>query len=415
MAEAPGGRERGRNLEVGPVELGDLGEASDLFWPAGFPAVLTNEEVMSARLMIGGAPPADLIAQRMAAGQVAMGQGLVAGLLHGCRDAGVRLLRGCQAESLIVEASGRVNGIRAAGHDMPARLGVVLACGGFDQEPRLRRQLLDGPYHHPVAPPVGRGAALRLAGGAGAALSHTGESWSWPVRPASGAPWPDGTPRFDLVVAERVLPHSLWVDTHGRRFVDESAHNCALAFAHVDPATGRPRHLPAWAIVDSQYRRRYPLAGVMPTQPTPEEVAEADDLNSLAAHIGVDGGTLEETVRRFNTYAEAGCDPDFARGYTAYDRYWGDPAAPHPNLGPLSQSPYFAVPILPGLVGTKGGLDIDADANVLDWNGETIPGLYAAGNAAAATIGPGTVSAGSTVGSAIAWGFTAGTAAARKG
>lgn len=59
--------------------------------------------------------------------------------------------------------------------------------------------------------------------------------------------------------------------------------------------------------------------------------------------------------------------------------------------------------------GTKSGPRTDAAACVLGWDGDPVPGLYAAGNAMAAVIGPGTVSPGATIGSALTWGWVAGT------
>jgi 3-oxosteroid 1-dehydrogenase len=67
------------------------------------------------------------------------------------------------------------------------------------------------------------------------------------------------------------------------------------------------------------------------------------------------------------------------------------------------------VPLEAGLVGTKGGPRTDVHARVLDWDDQPIPGLYAAGNTMAAVIGPATVSPGATIGSALTWGWIAGT------
>ncbi|MFF4988072.1 FAD-dependent oxidoreductase [Streptosporangium saharense] len=403
FAEARGARSRGRNLEVAPVALGDLGEPEDLFWPPPFfRPVLTNEEITRFRLLTGGPPPYDLIGERMAAGQVALGQGLVAGLLLGCRAAGVELLRGQRVTGLL---PGKVR----AGERAFAADHVVVASGGFEHDPGLRERLLSGPYAHPVTPPVGRGDALRLAGQVGAALAHPAESWSWPVTQRATSTWPGGTPRPDLIIAERMLPHVVWVNAAGDRFVNESSHNAALAFAEIDPGTGRPRNMPAWAVADSRYRARYPLAGSPPGQPLPDHVIEATTLPELAERTGIDPVRLTATLDRFNANAERGADPDFGRGEATYDRQWGDVTAPHPNLGAVAEPPFYALAVLPGTVGTKGGLRVDEHARVLDWSDTPIAGLYAAGNAAAATIGPGIISPGATIGSALTWGWIAGT------
>jgi succinate dehydrogenase/fumarate reductase flavoprotein subunit len=199
------------------------------------------------------------------------------------------------------------------------------------------------------------------------------------------------------------------VNRDGRRFVDESSHNCALALAETDPATGAPRNLPAWAVVDAGYREGYPLAGAAPGTPLPPWVRTADTLAELAELVEIDVEALVGTVDRFNAAAAQGTDPEFGRGTTPYDRLGGDLTAAHPNLGPLDRGPFHAVPVHAGLVGTKGGPRTDASARVLDWDDQPIPGLHAAGNAMAAVIGPGTVSPGATIGSALTWGWVAGT------
>lgn len=81
-------------------------------------------------------------------------------------------------------------------------------------------------------------------------------------------------------------------------------------------------------------------------------------------------------------------------------------------MGTIEESPFFALPIRAGLVGTKGGACTDGDGRVLDWSGNPIPGLFAAGNAADSVIGPGILSSGMTLGLALTWGWLAGTAAA---
>lgn len=207
----------------------------------------------------------------------------------------------------------------------------------------------------------------------------------------------------------------IWVNPAGRRFVNETSHNCALSFTEIDPATNRARNLPAYAVGDAQYRHAYTLAGAAPGDPVPDWVIEGDTLADLASAIGVNGDRLATTVATFNQSAQAGIDAEFGRGSSSYDRHLGDPAAAHPNLGTIETPPFFAMPVLPGLVGTKGGAVTDANARVLDWEARPIPGLFAAGNAADSVIGPGILSSGMTLGLALTWGWLAGTAAAAGG
>jgi succinate dehydrogenase/fumarate reductase flavoprotein subunit len=344
-----------------------------------------------------------------------MGLGLVAGLLRGCRGAGVTLVRGCRVTRLVRDGAG-VTGVEArTGNDtirIAARRGVVLANGGFEWDEGLVARLQGSPPTLPVSPPVNRGDALRLAAAAGAELAHVSESWFWPVLSVPGETWADGSPRPRIMLVERGRPHVIWVNQAGRRFVNESSHNCALALAEVDPGTHGPRNWPAWAVGDAQFRARYPIAGAPAGEPAPEWLVEADTLGELAGRTGIDGRGLEDTVDGFNRMARAGTDDNFGRGWSRYDRGIGDPSAPHPNLGTIERPPFFALRVDRGTVGTKGGPRTDAGARVVGWDGAPIPGLFAAGNAAAAVIGPGTIAPGLTLGLALTWGWIAGTSAA---
>ena len=117
---------------------------------------------------------------------------------------------------------------------------------------------------------------------------------------------------------------------------------------------------------------------------------------------------LEATVARFNEGAAHGADPDFGRGSFPYDRFIGD-------LGPLEQAPYYAFKVLPGCLGTKGGPRTDADGRVLSiTDGKPIPGLYAAGNAAASPFGLAYPGAGGTIGPAVVFGLRAGRRGGRR-
>src|SRR5581483_4417962 len=98
---------------------------------------------------------------------------------------------------------------------------------------------------------------------------------------------------------------------------------------------------------------------------------------------------------------------ELGRGEYAYDRFVGE-------LGPLGEGPYYALEILPGCLGTKGGPRTDSHGRVLSAaSGAPIAGLYAAGNAAASPFGLAYPGAGGTIGPALVFGLRAGEAAAR--
>ena len=126
---------------------------------------------------------------------------------------------------------------------------------------------------------------------------------------------------------------------------------------------GPGENIPAWLIFDQQYRDRYIFAGLQPGQRIPKKwmesgvIVTADTLEELAAKAGLPAEALAATVERFNGFARSGIDEDFHRGESAYDRYYGDPTnKPNPNLGEISHGPYYAAKMVPGDLGTKGGI-----------------------------------------------------------
>ncbi len=204
------------------------------------------------------------------------------------------------------------------------------------------------------------------------------------------------------------------VNGAGQRFVNESAPYVDAVHAMYDGHTGAVPHIPSWLIFDQRYRDSYVFAGLPPGRPLPRRwfaagaVHRADTIAELAGQIGLDPAALAATVARFDEFAAAGKDADFHRGDSAYDRYYGDPRhRPNPNLAPLARPPFYAVKIVPGDLGTKGGLRTDERARVLRADGTPIPGLYAAGNTSAAVMGHSYAGAGATIGPAMTFGYLA--------
>lgn len=412
-AEGPGGRDAGRNLEVAPLAAADC---EDVGWPVDYPSVITNDELNTYRPHAGGQLPADLFTRRTEAGQVTMGRGLVTGLVQGCTDAGVRFLRGCRAQRLVREGTGRITGVGYHHGGTELQLSceaVVLATGGFEHDAPLAAALQGQPVSA-LSTPTNRGDGLRLAAALGAQIVHTDQSWRWPAVRVPGRTWPRPYPAEAprMLFAERAMPHAIWVNGSGHRFVNEAGHNAMLAFDHIDPRTGRLANSPAWVVCDATFERRYGLAGQPPEATVPPWIHLAGDLKELGRSMGVDPDALGGTVARFNGFVREGVDRDFGRGGSRYDRFTGDPDAAHPNLGELAVPPFYAVALSLGVVGTKGGPRTDTRGRVLDWSGAPIPGLFAAGNVAGAVLGPGTVSNGASIGVALTFGWLAGATAA---
>ena len=417
FAEAPGGRASGRHLEVSPLMAEHASLLEKKFWMSSYPPIFTNDEVFESRLLIGGKFPQALADRRISAQSICTGVGLVHGLMQGCQDHGVEFERDARVVRLLRSKSARVCGVVVKRGEIEEEVlcnrGVVLATGGFEWNDSMRQNLLDRPVSHPVSPPLHHGDGLRMVQEVGGVISGDQESWEWPVGERPDQRWPDTQrPRHELVIAERCMPHVIWVDESGRRFVNESSHNCALAINRSNPDSLVTENSPVWAIFDQQYRRRYPLAGAMPSTKLAPRIVSAGSLEALGREIGVDGLVLSRTVDRFNEMVGQGRDLDFFRGESAYDRHYGDSDSAHPCLGSIQDPPFFGMPVHLGTVGTKGGALVDERARVLDARGQPLEGLWAAGNTMASVIGPETIAPGLTLGLALTWGYIAGRDAA---
>jgi 3-oxosteroid 1-dehydrogenase len=409
--ELPGGRPGGgRSLSAAPFDLNQLGEWSDRI--TAFPQDWSNvgfDAETRARLYAGGDPNADLCVA---------GTALIAGLLKGLLDAGVTPQTNARAEELIAE-NRRIVGVRVSveGRQLAvrARHGVILGTGGFEWDPALVNAFLRGPMHGAVSPPNNTGDGLRMVMAHGADLANMGEAWWVPIVQIPGDTI-DGHQRSRSVRLERTRPRSIIVNRLGRRFVNEACdyNSMAGAFHYLDPREGYVND-PAWMMFDSQHLKRYGFLGIDPDAPVPDWFCESADLSELAAKTGIALDGLNRTIKAWNHNVGEGTDPDFGRGSSAYDGYWGDEHATTlagKTLGPVDTAPFYAVPVSVGAMGTKGGPRTDRDGRVLHVTGQPIPGLFASGNAMGGVTGRAYGGAGGTIGPAMVFGYRAGYAAA---
>lgn len=219
-----------------------------------------------------------------------------------------------------------------------------------------------------------------------------------------------------LLTYERTLPGAIMVNRTGKRFTNEGANYNAFgaAFHEIDTIMGVYRNLPCWLVFDQVWLDKYGFAGGLggEAKARTDWITSAQTLRGLGEQLGIPGEALEQTVDRFNANARELRDPDFNRGWSAQDQWWGDPTlrdgTPRASLGPLETPPYYAIEVFSGALGTKGGPQIDTRARVLDLDGDVIPGLYAAGNAAACPLGMTYGGAGGTLGPAMVFGYIAG-------
>jgi 3-oxosteroid 1-dehydrogenase len=346
--------------------------------------------------------------------RLTLGNALTGGLRVALNKAGVPVWLRTPLKELVTEG-GKVVGVVVERDGKPFRIGtrkgVVLAAGGFDKNQQMREA--NAPLYPETRLSGGvtsnTGDSIRAAAAIGAGTMNLQSAWAAPVF------YVPGEDRGRLCTIERALPGCIMVNQKGERYLNEAASyhivGQQMARRERDHGDGSP----SWMVFDHRYRHLYPMGPLLPlvpdwlqSGPVKTILKKGDTIADLAREIGADPATLEAQVERFNLHAVKGEDPDFHRGEAAYDKMYGDYRhQPNPCLRPLTEGPFYAMPIYPGDIGTNGGLRTNARAQVVDESGQPIPGLYAVGNNAASAMGESYPGAGVTIGPAMTFGYIA--------
>jgi len=433
--ELPGGSELGSTINVPPIDLRKLGSDEEKLLkplalaPRGiwlgpkelrtFYRIRQSWAGKGVLLkLIWRMVRARAFNERMAA----IGQSLAARLRLAMRERSIPLWLDSPMVELLTDADGSVTGAvleRDGGKQrIGARLGVILASGGFDHDLAWRKEQLpvvdqDWSFGNPAA----MGDGIRAGQKVGAGTDLLDEAWWFPA-----IQWPDG--RMQFMLNERMMPAQFIVNGEGERFINEAAPYMDFGHAMIDGQKSGVTHIPCWLITDHRSWNRYVIGGHLPIPKIPGApvptgrkvppawlesgvVKAATSWDDMATKIDVPARQLSETARRFNELARTGHDDDFNRGDSVYDNYYGDPTLPNPNLYPLGDPPYYAFRIVLGDLGTSGGLRTDEYARVLRSDDTVVRGLYAVGNTAAPVMGRSYAGAGATIGPAMTFGFVA--------
>jgi 3-oxosteroid 1-dehydrogenase len=229
-----------------------------------------------------------------------------------------------------------------------------------------------------------------------------------------------GGPLWRNAIQPMGLPHHLVVNRTGKRFGNEAFYR---AFSYtidvIDGGSQTHPNFPCWLIFDQQAREKYALGSIMAGQEIPETVGvTANSLPELADKAGIDANGFVATIAAFNGYCQTSNDLEFQRGSHPWSAWMcGDPYhKPHPNLGPLTKPPFYAVKLtrMAGSAIPATGLVIDHDSRVVGWDDQPIEGLYAAGNSVARMESGAMMQSGLSNGRGMTYGYLAGLHAAGK-
>jgi 3-oxosteroid 1-dehydrogenase len=362
--ELPGGLPGGRSIEPDQLDGNILGaelarlNPSYTTVPSGMVVFSADYKwlTLAAVSLKGAAVAAECLARGTRAallGQkpLTMGQSLAAGLRAGLLTAQVPVWLNTPLSDLYLE-SGSVTGAVVTQGGTPglvrARRGVIVGSGGFEHNAAMRDRYQRQPIGTAwtVGAKENTGDGIQAGERAGAALDLMDDAWWDPAIPLSDQPY--------FCLAERTLPGGLLVNAAGARFVNEAAPYSDVVHIMYERDATAP-DIPAWLIVDQNYRNRYLFRDVAPTFTFPDAwyqsgaAHKAWTLDALAGRIGVPAAALRATVNRFNSLAQSGKDTDFHRGDSTYDHYYTDPAVlPNSCLAPLWLAPFYAFQDCPG-------------------------------------------------------------------
>ena len=263
---------------------------------------------------------------------------------------GIPLITQARATKIIM-IEGRAAGIEVAYQNTTrtvlANKGIVLATGGFGANSDLYTSLVPSLRSFATANHRGAtGEGIALAENIGAALVDMDQIQINPTYSPGKALIADAVRGIGAIL----------INSRGSRFVDELGTPEAVSHAILAEEGGS-----AFLFFDDAIRKslaiieEYVISGC---------VIEGATVPDLATAISADPATLAATVTAYNQGVALQRDAEFAR-------------ADLPR--PILIGPYYAIPVIPAVQHTMGGVRINADAQVISTDGSPIPGLYAAG------------------------------------
>jgi tricarballylate dehydrogenase len=301
------------------------------------------------------------------------GLAMIEALTKAAEEGGVRFFYETAARGLIQDDAGAVVGVRAVGRrnkrlDFRGRA-VVLACGGFEGNPEmLMRYMGTGIVNvRPMARSghYNRGEGVRMALDIGAAPA--GDYGGYHANPID--------PRSSVAEARVLLfPYGVLVNKLGLRFSDEGFTDQYRIYDGTAHAIEDEPDGVAYSILDA---RIDDIEDYMKGINSDKPAIMADSLDEMAEKLGLPAEAFEKTLADYNAACRPGkFKPERADGLATAEGL----EPPKSNWArPVDRPPFMCWPIMSGMIYTYGGLKVTPKAQVVNQDGEVIPGLYAAG------------------------------------
>ena len=302
-------------------------------------------------------------------------------------DKPLRILFETPGKSLVQNGdTGEILGVRAEQDGktiaIKAKKGVVLTCGGFENNQDMIRDYLPGmPYCYTTGSPYNEGDGVTMGLEVGADLWHM-NNFAGPALQLKADGHPTTFSMQALHFSKEMPGGMIVVGADGRRFADEKYKTCHGKIPRNGVYQPLPTPCPLHMVFDHEMFSAGPLYDTHPrsgwtmvmgryvwSDDNMKElekgwILKADTLDALAETIGVDSKALNGSVERWNEMVAAGGDNDFGRTLM---------------MAPIGEGPFYAVPLSPTMLNTQGGPRRNEKAEIVRPDGNPIPRLYSSG------------------------------------
>ena len=283
-----------------------------------------------------------------------VGNYLVSGALEQIQKENIPVFNNTKVTKLIRADKQRVTGVEVetpTGTKTVSAKAILLASGGFGSSKELikkyRPDLVD---FKTTNQPGATGDGLKLAEEIDAQLEQMDFIQVHPTAQTD-------TDHVYLIGEGLRGEGAILVNKSGKRFVNEMNTRKIVSNAINDLHEGG-----AYLIFDQGIRENFTAVEFYDHVGL---VSHGDTLQEVAQAIDIDGDNLQSTVDTWNDAVKQKNDAQFGRA-TGMDRL-------------IAKGPFFAIHINPAVHYTMGGIHITPKTEVLDTDGNVIPGLYAAG------------------------------------
>lgn len=254
--------------------------------------------------------------------------------------------------------------------------GVCVCTGGFEDDREMVQTYLNLINYAPVGGLYNTGDGIKMCQAVGAKLWHMSAYEGVFGLLSCGYCVPEGVPAAvgGIETSTKGAMNTgatIVVGMWGKRFGDESY---TPRHGHMPDGNGlwENPHFPEkiWVIWDKTQMDTINEAGTF-KEDYRDQVIECATIADIVAATGCKEDVLTKTFEDFNEYATNGEDREFGR----------DPS----YMRAFDGEAYFVMPVKPFLLNTQGGPERNANAEILDLEGNPIPHLYSAGEMGGST------------------------------